>query len=297
METRTKTPQANVKREETATPCIWMGAGVVRKKSCNNYFDCNACKFDSAMAKAAAAGKHPTWQEALRRFDSTDRTCRHTLTGRTGHRICPMNYNCDHCDFDQTFEDAMGPATAVPVTEVFDIHGFKLPAGHFFHTGHTWARIEAGGIIRVGMDDFSFKVLGSPDRMELPLMGQELNHGKTGWGISRRDNTADVRSPVNGVITAVNPEARKGGSRMGEHPYESNWLFTVHNSSLKGAVRPLMDDDKATKWLGQEITELEEMIERVAGPLATDGGTLTRDVYGNLPGLGWERLTARFLGA
>nr|WP_319393933.1 hypothetical protein [uncultured Desulfobacter sp.] len=76
----------------------------------------------------------------------------------------------------------MGPATALPVTEVFDIKGFKLPAGHFFHTGHTWARIEAGGIIRVGMDGFSFKVLGSPDKMELPLMGQELNHGKPAGG-------------------------------------------------------------------------------------------------------------------
>jgi hypothetical protein len=37
------------------------------------------------------------------------------------------------------------------------------------------------------------------------------------------------------------------------------------------------------------------MIEQVAGPLAADGGYLTKDVYGNLPGLGWKNLTKRFL--
>jgi glycine cleavage system H lipoate-binding protein len=278
-------------------PCIWMQSGVVKKKNCKNYYDCSTCKFDAGMVKAAATGRHITWQEAMRRFDSTDRTCRHTLTGRTGHRVCPMNYNCDHCDFDQTFEDILSPGAASSVANIQEIKGFKLASGHFFHSGHTWARIEDGGIIRVGMDDFSFKVLGNPDRMELPLMGQELNHGQAGWGMKRSDNTADVRSPINGVITKVNPKAMKDTSHMGDDPYSENWLFTVHNSDLKAAVRPLMGDKKSPEWLGKEVTGLEKMIETVTGPLATDGGTLTHDVYGNLPTLGWNTLVDRFLRA
>lgn len=289
METRHKT-------KTRLTPCIWMQAGVAKKKNCTHYYDCTTCKFDAGMNKMAVAGKHLTWQEAMRRFDSTDRTCRHTLTGRTGHRICPMNYNCDHCDFDQTFEDCLSPATAMAVTQVQDIKGFKLPKDHYFHSGHTWARIEDGGIIRVGMDDFSLKVLGSPDRMELPLMGQELNHGRTGWGMIQQHNRADVKSPINGVITRVNPDPMKHPGRMGKDPYSENWLFTIHNFDLKSAVSPLMDDKKTPGWLDKEITELEEMIETVAGPLATDGGTLMADVYGNMPGLGWNSLVNRFLG-
>jgi hypothetical protein len=37
------------------------------------------------------------------------------------------------------------------------------------------------------------------------------------------------------------------------------------------------------------------MIEEVAGPLAADGGYLAEDIFGNLPGLGWGRLTKAFL--
>ena len=278
------------------TPCIWMQAGVAKKKNCTHYYDCTSCKFDAGMKKMAAAGKHLSWQEALRRFDAKDRTCRHALTRRTGHRTCPMNYNCDRCDFDQTFEDSMVPATAAAVTRITDIKGFTLPQDRYFHSGHTWAKIEDGGFIRVGMDDFSFKVLGNPDRLALPLMGQELNRGRAGWGMNRNENMADVLSPVNGIITRVNPRAMKGRSPMGEDPYEENWLFTVHNSNLKAAVKPLMDDETSPAWLDAEITGLEEMIESVTGPMATDGGTLRSDVYGSLPTLGWQRLVSRFLG-
>lgn len=278
------------------SPCIWMQAGVTKKKKCTNYNDCTTCKFDAGMGKMAAAGKHLTWQEAMRRFEAKDRTCRHTLTGRTGQRICPMNYNCDHCDFDQIVEDSLSPATPMGVTQMQDVKGFKLPADRYFHAGHAWARIEDGGIIRVGMDDFSFKVLGRPDRMALPLMGQELNQGRAGWGMVRRDKTADVRSPVNGVITRVNPEAMKSPGRMGHDPYSENWLFTVHTSDLKSAVSDLMDKEKSPGWLDGEITGLEEMIETVAGPMATDGGLLRADVYASMPTLGWNRLVNRFLG-
>jgi hypothetical protein len=47
--------------------------------------------------------------------------------------------------------------------------------------------------------------------------------------------------------------------------------------------------------MNSEVTNLESMIEDVAGPLAADGGYLAEDIYGNLPDLGWEKLTKAFL--
>jgi hypothetical protein len=43
------------------------------------------------------------------------------------------------------------------------------------------------------------------------------------------------------------------------------------------------------------VDQLEHMIEEVAGPLAADGGYLADDIFGNLPGLGWDRLRKTFL--
>jgi glycine cleavage system H lipoate-binding protein len=273
-----------------------MQAGVVKKKACTHYYDCATCKYDAGMLKMAATGRHISWQDAMRKHDSKDRTCRHTLTGRTDHKACPMNYNCSHCDFDQLFEETLSPAMPHGPEKMDDIKGFKLDRSGYFHSGHTWARIENGGVIRVGMDDFAFKVLGSPDGFDLPLIGRELNQNEAGWGFKRRDNSADVQSPINGIITRVNPGVRKSPHIPEQDPYKEGWLFTLHNSDPKGAFKDLMAGEESSAWLSREVTALEQMIEEVTGPLSADGGILRSDVYGSLPNLGWGNLTRKFLG-
>lgn len=275
--------------------CIWMTAGVVPKKTCTHYYDCTSCKYDAAMEKQADAGKHISWQEAMRKKESHARTCRHAMSGRTTHRTCPMNYNCFRCDFDQLFEDTLSPGTGHAGVAMKEIKGFKLAHGYFFHAGHTWTSIDSGGIIRVGMDDFTFKVLGGPDGFDLPLTGQELNRDRPGWGMKRKRNLADILSPINGVITKVNPAVAKSPGLPAEQPFEDGWLFCVHNSDIKGAVAPLMAEKDSDAWLNLEIALLEEMIESVTGPLSADGGVLMADVYGNLPALGWNNLARTFL--
>lgn len=276
-------------------PCIWAQAEVVSKKNCNNYYDCSSCKYDAAMGANAQAGKHMSWQDALRKKDSKERVCRHALTRRAEHRSCPMNYNCFKCGFDQMFEDTLVPGTGHASLEMRDIKGFKIPSGFYFHSGHTWASLDSGGFIRVGMDDFAFKVLGGPSGFDLPLIGQELSFNKIGWGIKQGQNVGDVRSPVNGVITKVNYQVNRSPNLPVQKPYEDGWLFTVHNRDLKGEIKALMDDESGEKWLDSEVGVLEKMIEGVAGPLSADGGYLISDVYSHLPALGWNNLTRTFL--
>jgi len=283
-------------KQKTNHPCIWMQAGVTKKKNCNNFYDCTHCKYDDAMAETARCGRHMTWQEALRNRESKDRTCRHALTNRTGNRICPLNYNCRHCDFDQYFEDVLSQKTGHSAVAVKDVNGFDIARGYYFHNGHTWASIDSGGLIRIGLDDFSFKVLGNPDAFDLPLTGQELNKDKISFGLKRKENLADILSPVNGVVTEVNNSVRKSADIAASDPYGDGWLFTLHNSNITKTVKNLMTDDDSLEWMQEEVTTLETMIEKITGPLSADGGLLKADVYGNLPNLGWHNLTRTFLG-
>ena len=283
------------KESTIARPCLWMQAGVVTKKNCSQYYDCTRCKYDTAMEKMVAAGKQISWRTAMRKKDGKERTCRHAMTGRADYRNCPINYNCHRCEFDQLFEDTLSPGSGHAGVEMEDVKGFKLANGYYFHSGHTWTRIDSGGFIRVGMDDFAFRVLGGPDAFDLPLIGQQLNQNKPGWGIKRANNLADILSPVNGVITNVNYSVKTSPDLPVKRPYRDGWLFTVHNCDIKGALKNLMTDDTSVDWLNCEITALEEMIEDVAGTLSADGGVLMTDVYGNLPALGWQNLTHTFL--
>ncbi len=283
------------KKAETANPCIWMQAGVVEFKNCNNFYDCTTCKYDQGMDKKVEMGKQISWQDAMRARQGLDRICRHSLTQRIAKRQCAYDYECATCDFDQFFEDIWTTKTKSAPYEMEEIRGFKVPMGYYYHDGHTWARIESGGYIRIGMDDFSMKLLGRSDAMDLPLMGKELDKGKAGWGLKRDNNLADVLSPVGGVIVEVNSALREKPVLANHSPYEDGWLFMVRNPNIKGSVKELMNDRDSLDWIRGELDTLEGMIEEVAGPLAADGGYLSEDIYGNLPGLGWDNLTRTFL--
>jgi glycine cleavage system H lipoate-binding protein len=280
---------------KAATPCIWMQAGVVRFKTCNNFYDCTTCKYDQGMQARVAQGKQISWQEAMRRRSGLDRVCRHTLTGRIGHRSCPYNYECATCDFDQYFEDVLSPKTGNLVGEKHSVKGFELPVGYYFHQGHTWARIESGGMIRVGLDDFSTKLFGAMDGFQLPVMGKVVEQDSPGWGMSRKGNQAEVLSPVEGVIVEVNGTIRENPEMASARPYEDGWIFLVRHNDIKKMMKRLMEDTDGVDWLSSEVKVLEGMIEEVAGPLAADGGQLAPDIYGNLPDLGWSSLTRTFL--
>ena len=283
------------KKAQAHQPCLWMAAGVIKFKNCTTFYDCTACKFDAGMRKQVESGKKISWQTAMRRKPGLERICRHSLTKRMANRLCGYDYQCAKCDFDQVFEDVMTPKISRLPAEVLRVKGFDVPMDCYFHDGHTWVRIESGGYIRIGMDDFALKLLGQADAYDLPLTGKELNSGQAGWGLKRKDNLADVLAPVNGVIMEVNPQVNASPGVTNRDPYGDGWLFTVYTPEIKAAVKKLMSQTTTTAWISAEVGKLESMIEEVSGPMAADGGYLTEDVYGNLPDLGWRKLTQTFL--
>jgi hypothetical protein len=70
----------------------------------------------------------------------------------------------------------------------------------------------------------------------------------------------------------------------------------VRPPDIKTNAKRLMADMESLDWMNKEVNRLEGMIEDVAGPLSADGGYLSDDIFGNLPGLGWKKLTKNFLG-
>ncbi len=283
------------KKARAENPCLWMEAGVVKYKNCTNFYDCTTCKYDHAMQARASTGKQVSWQNAMRRRPALERICRHSLTQRIANRSCAYDFHCEKCDFDQYFEDVLAAKTQNAPTAITTVKGFDVPRHYHFHNGHTWARIESGGNLRIGLDDFSLKVFGQADGFELPLMGKELSRDEIGWGLKRKRNLADVRAPIDGVIMEVNTQVMENPGLANREPYGDGWLFLVRTPDIKKATKNLMSDDAGVSWINGEVAILEEMVTEVAGPLAADGGTFGPDLYGNLPGMDWTKLTQTFL--
>jgi len=185
-------------------------------------------------------------------------------------------------------------AVVSPV-DVLHIKGFGVPQGYYFHPGHTWIRVEEGSLVRVGIDEFALRLLGPLERIVAPLMGKEVKQGRADIGVSRAEHQARFLSPVSGVVTAINPKLREEGEVAHQDPYSAGWIMSVHCNNLRGELKNLMINNETGDFMEGEVARLYEVIEDVAGPLAADGGDLSHDIYGNMPQLGWERITKIFL--
>jgi glycine cleavage system H lipoate-binding protein len=292
------------------TPCIWMQAGVVRRKVCEIDYQCETCRFDRAVGRVARENRAlrqqnqvPTgrrrkiifWKERLRELSIAQQPCLHHMKGRIDFRACTHDYQCGNCEFDQYFSDQYTVHAVVQPVDVLDIKGFKIPHGYYLHRGHSWVKIEEGSTVRIGLDDFALRLLGPLDRIETPLLGKELAQDRRDTLLARGSNTAHLQSPVSGVVTDINPELREKGNLANHDPYTQGWVMRLHTNNLRRDLKNLMIGDQAGAYLDAEINSLYQVIEEEAGPLAADGGYLGHDIYGNLPQTSWQKLTRMFL--
>jgi glycine cleavage system H lipoate-binding protein len=286
-----------------------MQAGVVRKKFCRIEYDCIACPFDRALRRAVRENKAArqtatqpknkrrglvAWQDKLNERPAGQRPCLHHMKGRIGFRLCTNEYSCGNCEFDQFFYDQYTVHAVVrPVAEL-EVGGVKVPQGFYLHRGHAWVKIEEGATVRIGLDDFAWRLLGPPDRIEAPLVGKTVGQNRPSFNLIRGSKSAQVLSPVSGVVTDVNPRLRERGGIAHESPYTDGWILREHSQNLRPELKNLTIAQETERFLVQEVDRLYALIEEVV-PLAADGGQMGPDLYGNLPAIGWENLTHLFL--
>ncbi|MFC1885254.1 glycine cleavage system protein H [Thermodesulfobacteriota bacterium] len=290
--------------------CIWMQAGVVPDKYCDLEYECNICSYDKDMNKAAQEneetrrkGKTPegnranvvSWKERLKERPVWKRPCVHHMMNRIEFRACNNEYRCGSCEFDQFFQDQYAVNAAVQPVEAYNIEGFRMPQGYYFHQGHTWLKLEEGSLVRVGVDEFALRLFGPFDRIVAPLMGKEVKKGQPEIFALRGDLRAEFISPVTGIVNAVNPELRENGPNANKAPYSDGWVMSVISEDLRNDIDDLMLNGQTKNFMETEVKKLFSVIEEAAGPLSIDGGQLRDDIYGNMPSLDWNKLTRMFL--
>ncbi|HMA66833.1 MAG TPA: glycine cleavage system protein H [Desulfosalsimonadaceae bacterium] len=282
--------------------CIWMKAGVVNFRKCDNDFDCATCPFDKAMRRSMrkqgrAEGRDlPEFAEELKkRYPGANRPCRHALTGRVdAPKICPNNYECYHCPYDQML-DEMDLIDDISAPNYHIVAGYQVADAYYYHTGHTWARFEHSGRTRVGFDDFFAKLFGTPDKVELPPLGAKIRQNEPGLAFGRDRRAASVLAPVTGRVLAVNQHVQKHPEIAHEDPYRNGWLFIVEPDMPKKNLRHLLFGKQCDAWIEEEQQHLLEIIDPKYKNLAATGGQPVDDVFGNVPDIGWERIVSEFL--
>ena len=284
---------------ESKSRCIWMDAGVVQFKFCDSDFDCLSCQFDRAMTESATrqiARRQLAEKPAAQKVKTVP--WEHKMRQRFGERQkCQfMKSNlCHQCSFDELLEEQFDFFLAPEKPRIHEVFGIQVPISNFLHRGHTWVALENAGRVRLGLDDFSQKVLGPATKINLPRIGQHIKVNEPFLALGRQREKAEVLAPLDGIIEAVNPKVRERPQVAHDDPYGEGWLFIATPSNLKVDLEKMLFGQCNIAWIESEVNTLLRMLQTAAGVTLPSGGALMDDVYGNYPQLGWNRLVHEFL--
>ncbi len=135
-------------------------------------------------------------------------------------------------------------------------HEFCVPGGAFLAPGHTWARIEPGGQVRVGLDDFARKVMGPVDSLVLPERGARVRQDDPLFAVTRGGRRASFASPMSGQVVRVNESLLRDPSQVSRSPYDQGWICVLLPSDLAGELGRLRIGKPVVEWYQEEIARL-----------------------------------------
>jgi glycine cleavage system H lipoate-binding protein len=174
-----------------------------------------------------------------------------------------------------------------------EVFGFQVPTDtYYLHRGHAWVVVERDDQVRVGLDDFSQKILGPADKFTFPDLGKAYRQDHICMALVRQKRLAPFLAPVDGTIEAINPKVRQKPSLIHDDPYGEGWLFLVKPSNLAQNLDNLVYGEGNAAWIDFEAHRLLNLL----GPTSTlpTGGSIIDDVFGHYPQLSWHLLEREF---
>ena len=174
--------------------------------------------------------------------------------------------------------------------------GLTWRSGLYYAGSHTWLKRERhGSAVRVGLDGLAQHILPEVRAVNLPRPGTRVYQGEPVPEVRCGERRARISSPVEGVVTRVNPALRGDPSLVEREPYAAGWLFALAPADLLYTALPTGGSTR--EWFRRESTRLGRFLERDLGLAAADGGELLLPAASALRDEQWEALTRSFPNA
>lgn len=208
--------------------------------------------------------------------------------GVVDYKLCDRDYDCEHCPFDEALHTRPGQQTLSgdrEYSETISVQGCRVEPDLFYHPAHTWARIEEGGMVRAGLDDFGQRMLGRAYSVSLPAEGVTVQPGAQCLRVTHQSGVSTLAAPVAGNVKEINSKLLQQPALMNRDPYGEGWLLLIEPGELKDCLKRLMYGERVREWLQREIEKLRSLINRLVNgehATMTDGGLLRQEFMSEL---------------
>lgn len=175
-----------------------------------------------------------------------------------------------------------------------------VPGGTYLAPGHTWARPEPEGLMRLGCGRLPLKALGGVDQLRLLAPGSKIRIGDPIATLRRGNRQLNLLSPVEGVLATVNTALQGEPAGLNAAPFDAGWLYDIRPTNLAAALRRMSVAEEARDWMRQEVARLRNLIASLTPseaeplPALLDGGVPLEGFAERLSDEQWEALLDRF---
>lgn len=150
--------------------------------------------------------------------------------------------------------------------------GLEIPVNYCFHPAHTWVVREGRESARVGVDSFTTQLLDKVDAIVVTAEQRWVRQGQKLMTLTSGGESLELVSPLEGVVTAVNPEVLKNPELLLREPYKGGWVCTIKSPEIDINLRNLVQGSMVAPWMQNSVSRLTRMLAPGDGVRAQDGG-------------------------
>lgn len=170
------------------------------------------------------------------------------------------------------------------------VRGFLFDASLLYLANHIWLNIEENKYVKIGIDDFAQKILGSISQIYVMPDGELISK----ISVNHLEQNIDITVPITGKIIASNHEVIANPELIAEDPYH-NWIYFVEALGLETTLENSLAGIQAKNWLESEVNALQELLQVECASGVADGGELVSDWQKRISPAQQQKLRERFL--
>jgi len=238
--------------------------------------------------------------------------CIWMTAGVISFKLCPLSYDCEHCDFDKVmrlqvrssglkskekrdiFKSAVeteSPHTAsLESKEPF----FTFSVGEFdersyIHPTHLWAQREDDRWWKVGVDKLLAYILPPPVKIELYKPNQMVIQEQVFGSILTEAGAVFMPVPLSGRLVQINSKLAEEPKLLQQDPYGEGWLAMIEWFKDESELARFYTGPAGRTFLKEEAQHLKFLLKyrgvevNQVGVTLSDGGASIQYLYQILP--------------
>jgi glycine cleavage system H protein len=258
--------------------------------------------------------KRETRKNGENMSSSIQNRCIWMTAGVVSFKLCPLGYDCEHCDFDEAMQSevkskrgrvgaggdesrvsASTQGVSTPTDESRSLRFFTFSPGEaddklYLHSTHLWIRRIGGGGWSVGIDNLLAYVLPTPVEVELHAPGTEVSQNQLLVKMRTQAGTIPLAAPLSGRLLHTNPRLGERPELVQQDPCGTGWLVTMDSPHGESDLQGYWSGTAGGKFLQEEAQHLRFLLKHRGieidniGSTLPDGGARIRYLNQILPG-------------